>query len=300
MRIELPTLECLRCGHKWIPRNATPPKTCPGCNSPYWNKPKWKGVGRTPEWHVHVGKVTDGDYQQLERSVLNNDIAVKRNRLADGLDLAVAIARLSYQRLVNDLNELSHEYWLRRNTQERSMTQEVADTRRVSALSHAWQIIDSVYRLRRLVEATPGIEHDSQFNLFIRKTKDTKTLRDVHQHLHTAVPSELVTHGIPTWGRLSWMWKPEGSDSFVLFTLIPGQLFQAMHPLIDPRKKTFTVPIGLVTLDSTVQVCLSDIVTQEVARAVRLLKKNSIVDAEASPPAMILGMEIAFDDGVEE
>ena len=42
--LELPTLKCLRCGHIWIPRKPKEPKVCPNCNSPYWNKPKWKGV----------------------------------------------------------------------------------------------------------------------------------------------------------------------------------------------------------------------------------------------------------------
>ncbi len=41
---ELPTLECLRCGHNWIPRRPVKPKVCPKCTSPYWNKPKWKGI----------------------------------------------------------------------------------------------------------------------------------------------------------------------------------------------------------------------------------------------------------------
>jgi DNA-directed RNA polymerase subunit RPC12/RpoP len=33
-------LECLRCGHKWLPRKEGTPLTCPRCRSPYWNKPK--------------------------------------------------------------------------------------------------------------------------------------------------------------------------------------------------------------------------------------------------------------------
>lgn len=40
----LPTLTCLRCGHTWIPRHPHEPKKCARCASPYWNKPKWKGV----------------------------------------------------------------------------------------------------------------------------------------------------------------------------------------------------------------------------------------------------------------
>lgn len=37
-------LECLRCGHKWRPRNDVPPTVCPNpkCKSPYWNKPRRK------------------------------------------------------------------------------------------------------------------------------------------------------------------------------------------------------------------------------------------------------------------
>lgn len=42
-KISLPKLHCLRCGHNWIPRKETPPKRCPKCNSPYWNKP-YKGI----------------------------------------------------------------------------------------------------------------------------------------------------------------------------------------------------------------------------------------------------------------
>lgn len=30
---------CLRCGHVWPPKSATPVK-CPRCQTPYWNKPR--------------------------------------------------------------------------------------------------------------------------------------------------------------------------------------------------------------------------------------------------------------------
>lgn len=40
VKIEEPNkLECLRCGHKWVPRTSDI-KTCPKCRSPYWNEPK--------------------------------------------------------------------------------------------------------------------------------------------------------------------------------------------------------------------------------------------------------------------
>lgn len=34
----MPTLECKRCGHIWIPKRPFYPKVCPQCKSPYWNK----------------------------------------------------------------------------------------------------------------------------------------------------------------------------------------------------------------------------------------------------------------------
>jgi len=33
---------CLRCGHEWIARQEKPPRTCPKCKSPYWDKKRRK------------------------------------------------------------------------------------------------------------------------------------------------------------------------------------------------------------------------------------------------------------------
>ncbi len=41
-----PRLYCERCGYSWEAESAKLPKTCPNkkCRSPYWNKPRTKGV----------------------------------------------------------------------------------------------------------------------------------------------------------------------------------------------------------------------------------------------------------------
>lgn len=63
--IQLPKFKCLRCGYEWIPRTPKPQR-CPKCNSPYWNKPKWKGV-----WKFALGdrvvanEKAPGDYESL-------------------------------------------------------------------------------------------------------------------------------------------------------------------------------------------------------------------------------------------
>lgn len=32
--------QCERCTHEWVPRYDEPPRVCPKCKSPYWNKPR--------------------------------------------------------------------------------------------------------------------------------------------------------------------------------------------------------------------------------------------------------------------
>jgi predicted Zn-ribbon and HTH transcriptional regulator len=39
VKIEVDGYQCLRCGHRWVPRNVdVEPTICPKCKSPYWNK----------------------------------------------------------------------------------------------------------------------------------------------------------------------------------------------------------------------------------------------------------------------
>jgi len=40
VKFEVEGYECLRCRHKWIPKNVKKPKTCPHCRSPYWDVPR--------------------------------------------------------------------------------------------------------------------------------------------------------------------------------------------------------------------------------------------------------------------
>lgn len=37
MKVELPSFECQRCGHKWHPKKEQMPVCCAFCKSPYWN-----------------------------------------------------------------------------------------------------------------------------------------------------------------------------------------------------------------------------------------------------------------------
>jgi rubrerythrin len=44
-KIELKVMgwKCERCGHEWIPKDEKkPPRVCPSCKSPYWDRPRRK------------------------------------------------------------------------------------------------------------------------------------------------------------------------------------------------------------------------------------------------------------------
>lgn len=42
-KVNIPTLECLRCGHRWHPKKEELPKCCGFCKTPYWNVPPQEG-----------------------------------------------------------------------------------------------------------------------------------------------------------------------------------------------------------------------------------------------------------------
>lgn len=44
-RIKIDGYLCLRCDHKWVPRenNNEKPTVCPKCKNPYWDTPKQNG-----------------------------------------------------------------------------------------------------------------------------------------------------------------------------------------------------------------------------------------------------------------
>jgi DNA-directed RNA polymerase subunit RPC12/RpoP len=42
VRISVMGYRCTRCGHEWVPMRSSvgPPRVCPTCKSPYWDRPK--------------------------------------------------------------------------------------------------------------------------------------------------------------------------------------------------------------------------------------------------------------------
>ncbi len=44
VKLRIPTLTCLRCGHRWVPRQPDV-RICPACKSARWDVPRQNGQG---------------------------------------------------------------------------------------------------------------------------------------------------------------------------------------------------------------------------------------------------------------
>ncbi|MCJ7443057.1 MAG: hypothetical protein MUO26_00750 [Methanotrichaceae archaeon] len=88
----IPKFECLRCGHKWIPRSDQKPTVCPKCSSPYWDKPKTI-QGIVKEELKHIPKGEPGSAQNMFREFYS--VARQQaNNKQEALEIALAAHRV--------------------------------------------------------------------------------------------------------------------------------------------------------------------------------------------------------------
>jgi predicted Zn-ribbon and HTH transcriptional regulator len=45
VKLQVMGYRCERCGHEWVPRINQPPRVCPKCKSPYWDRPRREKKG---------------------------------------------------------------------------------------------------------------------------------------------------------------------------------------------------------------------------------------------------------------
>lgn len=67
---EIAVRECMRCHHRWVPRQARPPRQCPECHSPYWQTARqYTKRGRPPKTQLIVIRP---DYQPKRHRTWGN------------------------------------------------------------------------------------------------------------------------------------------------------------------------------------------------------------------------------------
>jgi hypothetical protein len=132
----------------------------------------------------------------------------------------------------------------------------------VSAMLDAWSIVDSLNRLRRLVEYFPGSQGKNKsaaYRVFMSVTEKIPDLRNTVQHLETAIKDVTNDLNWAVWGSLSWGVVDAEKNQVSTCLFLPGMPLGS-RPMINPLdRKLWHMPIDSITIErSGVSVSLSD------------------------------------------
>lgn len=163
----------------------------------------------------------------------------KQMLFLDGIRIAAEIVDLTYSRLVETLCRLADK--------------DSAASRRnstiISAIQDTWSIIDSVHRLRSLLQHMPYLKQKaSGLQVFYRATSNVEKLRNIVQHLDSEIDN-LVLRNEPVWGTIQWLVLVDPARLLIrACTIVVGSLFDATHPMQNPSGKGLRATVDHVIL----------------------------------------------------
>jgi hypothetical protein len=186
----------------------------------------------------------------------------QKRRLAfylDGLHYSFEFASIAYDRLLPTLDSVAQ-----RNDTGRPFEREIA-----SALLDIWSLIDSIHRIRELIQQTPSLPKLTQVGIFLRSTNLFPELRNHIQHLRNEIPAIGLT-SFPLWGAVSWV--PSFSKN-TCYTALTGNFIhgvQAMTCTFDTQERCF--PSKLMVFAGGASECM-DMAFSQVCRLRVALRK---------------------------
>jgi len=180
----------------------------------------------------------------------------KRTLFLDGIRYSLQMSEIAYDALRQSAIDLSSRFLL--------PNFKLGDAG-ASMMLCAWSIIDSVNRIRCILNQLPGLKkHEPYLRIFLDKTGVMEEMRNYVQHQTTEV-EEYIKHDSTIWGVLGWVYKQDPSNTKVFsFVLIPGTIFEAKeHPFVNPSGRKTGLPVGLITLSVNEKVvCLSAVLDE--------------------------------------
>jgi hypothetical protein len=126
------------------------------------------------------------------------------------------------------------------------------------AFLYAWSMIDSVHRLRGLVEHFPGIQRRRQIpeiRTFLDKAATVETLRHAVQHMEGTI-RQTAAPGHSVWGYLTWTVSRKDETVITCLLTAGASMPGAEYKTIPNTGTTFSAEIDNVRLtlgDSVVQ-----------------------------------------------
>src|SRR5262249_16609843 len=149
------------------------------------------------------------------------------------------MADIAYWRLFDLLQEMS------------SLPDTQLTTRQIAtAMLDAWSIVDSVHRLRDLLNDVRGVPHDTWWQLFMRRTGDVADLRNEIQHQKDSKRIQsLIAKAEQIWGFLSWAEICKGRYTGKWYMMSPGAVYQGDKWIYaGPALPPTPLPFGRIRL----------------------------------------------------
>lgn len=173
---------------------------------------------------------------------LRSDFSREQALIFDGIRYAAEMADIAYWRLFDLLQEMS------------SLPEGELTTRQMAtAMLDVWSIVDSVNRLRDLLQQAPGVrQKDNWWKLFIRQTKDIDDLRNDIQHLNDkSRRKSLVANAGQIWGFLSWAEIHHGKYTGEWHMMSPGAVYKGDKWIYSgPALPSAPLPFGRIRLQA--------------------------------------------------
>lgn len=180
-------------------------------------------------------------------TVLAANKVAKNTLFYDGIYFSIQMIRFIYNNLVNKLLTLSE------------FKAKDPNILAQSAISDAWSIVDSLYRLRKLLEDTPGLKQNlPPLKLFYQKTKGLKDLRDSIQHLDETI-EKYVSYKIPALGRLFWI-CPVNNRRYKACMIVPGDFAPGWNLMPSRMGEKMRSPVDFISLATNNIVCLTHMI----------------------------------------
>jgi hypothetical protein len=172
-----------------------------------------------------------------------------------------------------------------------------------AAIVDAWSIVDSLHRLRGLIQYAPGLERRQQWpalRVFQDATSAVEDLRNVAQHLNQEIQA-MADANWPVWGVLKWFVVNENRTGGRICTLVAGRIAPRAVTVLQPGGRSIPeseLPLGMITLSAhNAELCLSD--AMEHVRRVTDALENALrtqqgPDVPTSGSDVLIGVDIEF------
>ncbi len=204
-------------------------------------------------------------------------------RFLEGIRFGIETADLSFRRLCNLLLEV---------TQLAASRSDIPEGVYPAAIADAWAAVDSMHRLKELLERTPGLKLQTpEVVLFLRAAKELNDLRNSFHHARADF-YRLPLHETAIWGVLTWC-APIG-DHIAVLGLVPGTIIEGYYPALNPLSQVVQPPLDLVTIKAFAKTAQLSDLHRKMARLAAHLE-SEVADRIAGMDGSRCDMLVSFD-----